>query len=138
MSTDTVASLRAELGFTDSAFIAGLFRSKSESKNWSRDVQRYFDKISGDKASRELVKIETAVAKMGGQSKLTEGQLSNLRREIERLTAAGGKLPSSLKLPKVGPDFGAAGAAFKQDLSGLGTQLGSNLGPAGSALAALG
>src|SRR5262249_20301239 len=34
--------------------------------------------------------------------------------------------------------FGAAGAAFKQDLSGLGTQLGSNLGPAGSALAALG
>src|SRR3990172_4348011 len=92
-----------------------------------REMQGHIDRITGRKATNELNLIAQAIDGIGGKSKLNSRQLEQLTLEVNRLAAAGAKVPASL-----------------QGLTGIGSKLGAvfqSLGTGGGisgALAAIG
>ena len=92
-----------------------------------REMQGHIDRITGRKATNELNLIAQAIDGIGGKSKLNSQQLERLTLDVNRLAAAGAKVPASL-----------------QGLTGMGSKLGSVFTALGSgggisgALAAIG
>src|SRR3990172_12328102 len=64
--------------------------------NAARAIQRTMDSINAVRPTREMGTLEKAVAKLGGTSNLTKDQLSRVTMEMNRLAAAGAKVPQSL------------------------------------------
>lgn len=113
------------------------------------EQMRLADRLSGADATRRLGIMEQAVQKLGGMGGVAKGQLEGLRKEIDSLVNAGGKLPSLFeslhasggKMPSIGamiPEVAGPGAAARimGTLGGLGNIPG--LQGATSDLAALG
>lgn len=110
----------------------------------TRRIQTLISSINAEKPRRQMFELSQAVQHLGGTANLTEQQLAKVRREVERLTAAGARAPKSLA--GLVPSAGGAGAALKDAQSqitgalagqagGLGSVLGA-VGPAGLAAAA--
>lgn len=113
----------------------------------SRRIQRLISTINAEKPRRQMFELAHAVHQLGGTANLTEQQLAKVRREVERLTAAGAKAPKSLAgvlstAPGggvLGTLGGAAGTQIQGSLTGQAGGLAGVLGavgPAGLAAAA--
>lgn len=102
----------------------------------ARSIQQSMDRISGTKPTAQLQLISQALDQMGGKAQLTDVQIKNLAADVERLAAAGGRVPKNLQglaVPVV-PSLGPAADQLRAQAQGLT----SSLGPAGAALAGLG
>lgn len=98
-----------------------------------RQMQAHIDRLSGTKASNEINLIAQAVQQMGGVSKLSDSAVKQLTGDVERLAAAGAKVPKSLE-SLTGGGGGKLSGAFSALTSGGGiTGALSALGPAGVA-----
>lgn len=102
----------------------------------SRRIQSLVSQINAEKPRRQMFELSQAIQHVGGVSALSEGQVSRLRAQVERLVAAGAKAPKSLAAlvaPMQGPQLPGAmsrmGAAAGQQLTG---QL-ANAAPGGMA-----
>jgi hypothetical protein len=62
----------------------------------TRQIQRHIDRIKATRPTQEMRLLEQAVQKLGGSSKLSSGEVRRLRGEVDRLAAAGAKVPKSL------------------------------------------
>lgn len=91
----------------------------------TRQIQGHIDRIKATRPTNEMRLLEQAVKKLGGTAKLEAGEIKRLRSEVDRLAAAGAKVPKSLAgLTKKG-----GGGLLGADLGGLAPSL------AGGALA---
>jgi hypothetical protein len=124
------------------------------------ETNRLADRLSGADATRRLGIMEQAVQKLGGMGKVSQGQLEGLRKEIDSLVNAGGKLPSLFeslhasggKMPMIGDaiagpkgpglaaqlGMGLSGLSNVPGLQGASAQLTGIAGSATAASAALG
>jgi len=59
-------------------------------------IQGHIDRINATKPTHEMRLLEQAVAKLGGTSRLSVDQLGRVTAEVNRLAAAGAKVPASL------------------------------------------
>lgn len=98
-------------------------------------IQSHIDRINATRPTQEMRLLEQAVTKLGGTSKLTQGQLARVTAEVNALAAAGAKVPATLsKLTGVGSKLGAA---FQSLTTGGGVSGAlAAIGPAGVAAAA--
>ncbi len=126
-------SKRAPISQADKAF-----------NRFERTINKLASEIKGNGATTQLNQMAHALEKVGGVSKLTEVQVENLTRKLQRLAAAGGVVPKELQ-GLVGRTGGGAGAAIESlvndaamaqsgPLSGIGATLAA-IGPQGAAVA---
>jgi hypothetical protein len=118
---------------------------EAQQRRFGQRIQGIISQINAEKPRREMFELGRAIQTMGGVAKLSEGQVERLRVQVERLAAAGAKVPTSLQsVLKTPPAGGGLGAAARQQLSGqlaasapggLGSIMGT-LGPGGLAAAA--
>jgi hypothetical protein len=105
-------------------------------RNATKRIQGLVSQINAERPRRQMFELGQAVQHMGGLAQLSEGQVSRLRKEVERLTAAGAKAPKSLAgLTKTGAGP-SLGAAFQSLTTGGGISGAlAAIGPAGVAAA---
>lgn len=124
------------------AFSAGLEGALTEAGKFEKGVERLTAKIKAlDGGAAQMRQLRAAVTDLGGIDKLAGPQLDNVKRRVEALAKAGAAIPPefakierALKLEGGLARLKAAGA----ELQGVGAGLAGSLGPAGSAMAALG
>jgi len=131
MAATTIAGIASELTLDIDGFLKAIQQAGSAGQKFERQIQGEIDKITGAKASQQVLLIEKALERVGGVSKLTAQQVENLRGRIEALARSGAKLPSSLTALTKGGNLGQLGANLQtQGLS----QLQGQLGPVGGLL----
>lgn len=135
MGDEVVTGVQVQVGLDSGKFEASGVRLTARAKA----ITEAFNSISGLKADQKLQEVERAVEKLGGVANLSVPQVARLRGELEKLSAAGVKIPQSLKLPKLDSSgIGKIGEAFNaQALTGIQSQVAS-LGPLGGILSAIG
>lgn len=99
-------------------------RATADSARWQNDLSRVRTELRnlGRDETRALAALGKIVDEMGGlgkESKLSADQLAHVRREVERLSAAGGKAPASLAslVPGRPGGLGALGGELKAGLA---------------------
>lgn len=110
-------------------------RAAKSMESTTREMQGHIDRITGRKATNELNLIAQAIDGIGGKSKLNVQQLERLTGEVNRLAAAGAKVPASLQ------GLTGVGSKLTSVFQSLGTGGGVSgalmaIGPAGIAAAA--
>lgn len=101
----------------------------------TRAIQGHIDRINAAKPTHDMRLLEQAVLKLGGTANLSSGQLARVTAEVNRLAAAGAKVPQSLSgLTGIGSKLGAAFQALGTG-GGLSGALAA-IGPAGLAASA--
>ena len=107
-------------------------------RNANKRIQGLISQLNADRPRRSMFELGQAVQHMGGVAQLSEGQVARLRKEVERLTAAGAKAPKSLAGLVAAPSgLGQLGAAASSLVSGGGISGAlAALGPAGLAASA--
>jgi hypothetical protein len=108
---------------------AALSKAEKAAAKEAKAIQAHLDRLNATRANASIGLLEKAVQKAGGVAKLSAEQLSVLTRQVERLAAAGAKVPKSLVIPKAG----GLGAGLQ---AGLGAAAG-NLAPGGAVGAGL-
>ena len=142
----TRTKLDKDLKAAGAAVGAELARSEKTLKAANARIQANIDKINAVRPRQQMFELGVAIERMGGVSKLSADKVARLRTEVERLSAAGARVPKNLA--GLGVGAGAAqrsiAAAQASALGGLaaggpGGAIGAGLaaaGPAGLALAA--
>lgn len=92
-------------------------------------IQGLISRLNAEKPRRQMFELGQAVQHMGGMAKLSEGQVSRLTAQVNRLAAAGAKVPASLAGLTGGSKLGAAFASLTTG-GGISGAL-SALGPSG-------
>lgn len=120
---------------------SALSKAEKTAAREAKAIQGHLDKLNATQATKSMGLLEKAVASVGGTSKLSAEQVAILTRQVERLAAAGAKVPKTLTVPKSGGLGVGATAAIEQAAGGLapGGALGAGLqaiGPAGLVAAA--
>lgn len=101
----------------------------------ARAIQSVMDRINAVRPTKDMERLEQAVAKLGGTARLTADQAARAAVEVNRLAAAGAKVPASLQgLTSMGSKLGAAFQSLTTG-GGISGAL-ATLGPAGVAAAA--
>lgn len=133
---EKIASLQADVTLNAEGFAAGASKLTTSAKS----ISKALDNLGSPKLNQTLDSIALKVKNMGGVAALNAPQIAKLRVELDKLAAAGLKIPKSLQLPKV--NIPNLGPGLQQQLSSLTAPLGSvgqglaALGPAGLAAAA--
>lgn len=98
-------------------------------------IQGHIDRINAAKPTQDMRLLEQAVLKLGGTANLTKDQLARVTLEVNRLAAAGAKVPASLSgLTGIGSKLGSVFQALGTG-GGLSGALAA-IGPAGLAASA--
>ncbi len=149
-SEETIARATIQLGVDGSKLApemaAAVAKAQGELEKANRKMERaqattfkaiqgHIDRINAARPTHEMRMLEQAVLKLGGTANLTQGQLGRVTLEVNKLAAAGAKVPASLSgLTGVGSKLGAV-------FQSLGTGGGISgalaaIGPAGLAASA--
>jgi len=131
----TRTKLDADLKAAQAAVGAAMSKAEKVQAQVNKQIQANIDRINAVRPTAQMQLLSQAIERMGGVSKLSEDKVARLRGEVERLAAAGAKVPKSLQ-SVTGGGLGAGQAALtaaQQQLAAAGPG-----GLAGAGLAALG
>jgi hypothetical protein len=102
-------------------------KAEREAAKSARAIQAAMNSINAVKPARDMETLASAVQKLGGTANLTREQLSRVTLEVNRLAAAGAKVPASLSgLTGIGSKLGAVfqslgtGGGFSGALAAIG------------------
>ena len=116
---------------------AEMQRAQKAQASVTRQIQAEIDRITAVKATTQLQILGQAIDQMGGKAKLSDDQIKRLTTDVERLAAAGGRVPKSLTSFTVPSGAGGLGA-LTGSIEAQARQAAGALGPFGAALTALG
>ncbi len=141
----TRTKLEADLKAAQAAVGAAMSKAEKVQAQVNKQIQANMDRINAVRPTAQMQLLSQAIERMGGASKLSEDKVARLRGEVERLAAAGAKIPKNLQ-SITGGGAGAGGqaalSAAQQQLAAAGPGGGmfaaglAALGPAGLAAAA--
>lgn len=125
----TRTKLDADLKAAQAAVGAAMVKAEKVQAQVNKQIQANIDRLNAVKPTGQMQLLSQAIERMGGASKLSEDKVARLRGEVERLAAAGAKVPKNLQSVvggggAAGKALGAAQAAGLQGLAAGGPEIG--------------
>jgi hypothetical protein len=139
---DQIREAEAKLAAEDAKLKLGAAMKGDALKNlqaYRKEIKDLAADMNGSKATAELAKMAKAFQDAGGPMGVTSAKLAEMRRQVDSLAAAGGRVPQMLAgLPSGATPSTGIGSAITGQLSQMAGGLAGDLGPAGSIIAGLG